>query len=198
MKPNNTVIRGRIIGLGNSAILDQTIYYGFRIRDTSGQVRHFNAVFAAPSVNILLQTAFSSGEEIEMWFCGTAEKQVLYGIKSFDDEAYEVSPAGSAIAQQGTMYFLLGLLLAFFLVGFLIMFYAFYLWSQAGKFSPYDRYEFERSPSLANGGFRGGDLHIMQSSTPSRVSAAQEVAEKAKKVDDLKAWVAKHQSASSK
>jgi hypothetical protein len=194
MKPNNLVYRGYVIGLGNSEILDHTIYHGLRFRDDLGTVHHVNRVVVAPSVNIVLRNAFSSGEEVEMWFCGNGERKVLYGIKTYGDQAYEVAPVKGATSSNAMMFFLLGLLTAFFLIGFLFMIYAFFLWGQGAKFSPYERWEFDRSPNLANGGFRSGDLEVMHASVPAKVTDAQEAADRARKVDDLKAWIAKSQA----
>jgi len=194
MKPHNTVIRGHVIGLGNSEFLAHTTYHGLRIRDADGNVQYFTTAIVAPSVNILLRSAFSSGEEVELWLCGNPDKKMLYGIKTFDDQAYEVAPVKGAISAQATLALVMGLILTIFLIGLLILVFAFVLYGQAGRFTPYERWEFERSPGLGSGGFSSGDHGVAHATVPSRVSAAQEDADRARKVDDLKKWVSQNQA----
>jgi len=158
MKAHNLIIKATIIGVGNSEFKSDTVYHGFRFRDEAGNTHYIDKLAVSASVNILFNGALQDGEMVELWMCGPDNRRALYGIKTSTDEAYEMPALKGALIIQGVQFALTSLVLMLFLIGFITIFYSFYLWVLAAKYSPYSREEFYRSPRLVDGGATSGPL----------------------------------------
>jgi len=79
----------KIIGLGESEVwLGGTVYSGLRLEAEDGRTYLTGRVTVPTEVNMVLHSAFDSGEPVEMWFSSDGKINMLYGARTSTDEAY--------------------------------------------------------------------------------------------------------------
>lgn len=109
------IVTCELLGVASTTVFDlqsnpsgREVWTGVRVRTGDGKARFFPGMVIEAEASIILQAALDSGERIELWLTGKAQRAHPYAIRTAIEEWYHDGYAGY-LTGQGLKFLLIGI-----------------------------------------------------------------------------------------